>query len=72
MALKIPTMGPTAHPMSSGFVMPMSMDNASAQINAPLVGVARTANSNFQPVVDLPATLMNMVRGYNPRPIKSR
>jgi hypothetical protein len=35
-------------------------------VNAPLVGIARNA-ANFQPVVRLPATLKNMVAGFNPR-----
>jgi hypothetical protein len=71
MALKIalPTMGPTAMPVHHGYYLPMSQAAAGSVSNAPLVGVTRTANANFQPVVALPASLPNMRAGYNPRVI---
>lgn len=71
MALVLPTIGPTAAPTHSGFHMPVSQREAGNVSNAPLVGIARTANANFQPVINLPQTLANMVKGFNPRPIRN-
>lgn len=71
MAVVIPTMGPTATPLHTGYHMPVSMNEAGRVVNAPLVGVAREA-VNFQPILSLPAHVMNMVAGFNPRVLIGR
>jgi hypothetical protein len=71
MAFVFPTLGPTSHPVSSTYYGPISQANMGNNVNAPLVGIARNA-TNFQPVVRLPATLQNMVSGFNPRVLFAR
>lgn len=72
MAITLPTLGPTATPLHTGYHLPVSMNEASNVANQPLVGVARTAEANFQPILSLPAHVMNMVAGFNPRVLFAR